>query len=298
MTNYAMMQRALYPAPQTPRGAIELAIWFALYCLLIAIPMATGASNGIGYFQQVKGHSLWAPMLLGGAVNLFIAAWHAERVMPLLQRADNRFQYVSALLVIIIFYLAAHLTYQLCLAATGEPDLRSISIFSWTIENLMALPIVIAISGAYKIARDWFIHMSGHLDLVDKAERLEQEFSVVRSELTAIKERVGADNLLKFESGREKHQLPLSSIFFLKAAGNYVEINSSSKTHTVYGALSNFEKKLSAANFVRVHRSYLVNIERIECISGSILTINGVEIPIGSTYKGKLLSRWREEQGR
>ena len=44
-------------------------------------------------------------------------------------------------------------------------------------------------------------------------------------------------------------------------------------------------EKLPSANFVRVHRSYIVALDKIEAVRGKIIHLNQVEIPLGNSYK-------------
>ena len=49
--------------------------------------------------------------------------------------------------------------------------------------------------------------------------------------------------------------------------------------------MTTIEKNLSSSHFVRVHKSYIVSIKKINEIRGNIITIGKTNIPIGSTYK-------------
>ncbi len=85
---------SIFTVPQwQKRNVIELGIWVSLY-LALAVPMALGQSNGVGFFQQPQGHSLWAPLLLGGAVNFWIIYLHAYRAMPHLLVRGSRLKYI------------------------------------------------------------------------------------------------------------------------------------------------------------------------------------------------------------
>jgi DNA-binding LytR/AlgR family response regulator len=57
--------------------------------------------------------------------------------------------------------------------------------------------------------------------------------------------------------------------------------------------MKDVEAKLSGSDFMRVHRSYIVNIEAIESIKYSMITILGMEkeIPVGGSYKDALAQR-------
>lgn len=63
------------------------------------------------------------------------------------------------------------------------------------------------------------------------------------------------------------------------------------KKHPVRGKLSDFVETLLPDQFVSAHRSYVVNMEAVDQIAPSFLTINNTEIPIGAKYKEALKTK-------
>lgn len=60
-----------------------------------------------------------------------------------------------------------------------------------------------------------------------------------------------------------------ADIFFLEAAGNYVEVHTATGMHLVRGTLAAWEQKLSALGFVRIHRSRIVNKAHIDALQST-----------------------------
>ena len=52
--------------------------------------------------------------------------------------------------------------------------------------------------------------------------------------------------------------------------------------------MKNLESKLSNQLFARIHRSYIINISKIEMLEGNTLFINGKRLPIGKIYKEEI----------
>lgn len=252
------------------------------------------AGTRTGWVQQPEGISLWAPLVLGGAVNFWVIHAHAFRAMPHLLAGRRRIAYVRSLAWLLAVYLGAHLAYQLSLAWTLEPTLKSVSIAAWTRQNLGAAPFVFVVSTLYKFARDWVVHANERAALLGNAQRLEDELSLVKQELRSLRDRIGPGDLLRFESNREKLQVPTRSIRYVKAAGNYVEIVTPERTFTVYAAIKDVISQLSPAQFMRIHRSYVVNIGRVTSIRGRTLLAAGEELPIGASFKSEVMRRWSE----
>ena len=53
--------------------------------------------------------------------------------------------------------------------------------------------------------------------------------------------------------------------------------------------LRHLENQLPATRFVRIHKSYLVNLAAIERLSGNVLRVGTRELPVGSTYRQDVL---------
>jgi DNA-binding LytR/AlgR family response regulator len=86
-------------------------------------------------------------------------------------------------------------------------------------------------------------------------------------------------------------KLNLEDILWVEASGDYVKIQTSDKTHMIYATLKKVEDKLDPVKFVRVHRSYIVNLSKISNIDINNLEINKRIIPISGTYRDDLLSK-------
>lgn len=87
------------------------------------------------------------------------------------------------------------------------------------------------------------------------------------------------------------HKLNVDDILWVEAFGDYIKIQTHDKVHTVYSTIKKIEEKLSGQKFVRIHRSFIVNIAQITNVSVTNLEINKRIIPISETYKDVLLQR-------
>jgi DNA-binding LytR/AlgR family response regulator len=83
----------------------------------------------------------------------------------------------------------------------------------------------------------------------------------------------------------------LKDILWVEANGDYVMINTSSKEHKLLTKLKNIEEKLPAKDFVRVHRSFIVRIDKIRNIDNANLLIGNHIIPISNSYRNNLLEK-------
>lgn len=81
------------------------------------------------------------------------------------------------------------------------------------------------------------------------------------------------------------------TILYVEGYGDYIKVHTTEKTHVVYHKLSSIEKKLPKELFLRVHRSYLVQINKIDNIDQNSLLIGDAIVPVSAKYKPELLSR-------
>jgi two-component system, LytTR family, response regulator len=87
-------------------------------------------------------------------------------------------------------------------------------------------------------------------------------------------------------------RLDLVDIYYIQALGDYVTFVTTTKKYTAHLTMQNIEKALPSPKFLRVHRSYIVNTERIDAIEeGTMLIINKQVVPLGEQYKSNLMKK-------
>lgn len=86
-------------------------------------------------------------------------------------------------------------------------------------------------------------------------------------------------------------KINIQHILFVKSDKNYLDIFLEEKKYVVRGKLADFLDNLPTSIFMKVHRSYLVNLDKIEVIGRGFLQIENHQIPIGSDYKSELQKR-------
>jgi DNA-binding LytR/AlgR family response regulator len=109
------------------------------------------------------------------------------------------------------------------------------------------------------------IYNSNHLDIAIE----EKEFVFIRD-----------NGILK--------RLLIEDILFLEAMGDYVKIFTQQKFHAIHTTLKNVEEMLPSNKFLRVHRSYIVALNKIEKIEEGVIIINNKTVPVADAYRGTL----------
>ncbi len=95
--------------------------------------------------------------------------------------------------------------------------------------------------------------------------------------------------MLKVDYGVIK--VVLADILFIEGLDNYLKIHLQNQSPVVVRlTLKSLIEKLPEKEFIRVHRSYIVPVKRIESVKQKIITIAGEEIPIGKNYEGDVMT--------
>ena len=105
-------------------------------------------------------------------------------------------------------------------------------------------------------------------------------------------EPVPQDRHVILKSATDFHRLHQDNIVFLESQGNYMKIQLEDGTH-IMSLLTMKEalEKLSDGRFFRCHRGFIISLEHISKISVSEVTLTGIKIPIGKSYRLELQKR-------
>ena len=125
------------------------------------------------------------------------------------------------------------------------------------------------------------------ISLVDLVERCHAAESAI-----AQNEAESSDKeYLSVKADYKTQLVKISDIVYLESAGEYVRLHiEGSSTITTLFRLKNMETSLPQDNFLRVHRSYIVNLRRISSYTKCrIFLDNGEYIPLGENYKERFL---------
>lgn len=84
-----------------------------------------------------------------------------------------------------------------------------------------------------------------------------------------------------------------SNILFVEALKDYVIIHTDKERFTIHSTMKDIEKKLPDEMFMRIHRSFILNLNKINSIDSSIVNIENSDkkIPIGGSYRESLFKR-------
>jgi DNA-binding LytR/AlgR family response regulator len=95
--------------------------------------------------------------------------------------------------------------------------------------------------------------------------------------------------LIFFKADKKIFKYYLADILFIEGSGNYIKVHTQNdKPLMVLDKLTDLLEKLPPKQFLRVHKSFIINISHLTRIEGNMLFIRDKEIPISNTFKKEL----------
>ncbi len=108
---------------------------------------------------------------------------------------------------------------------------------------------------------------------------------------TQQKNIVAEDNFIFIKSDSKMIKINLADILFIEGLKDYLSIQTNTEKLITLQNLKTFEQHLNPQRFMRVHKSYIVSLNKIDTIERNRIFIDEHVIPIGDTYKDIFLKR-------
>ncbi|MEM0991546.1 MAG: LytTR family DNA-binding domain-containing protein [Bacteroidota bacterium] len=87
------------------------------------------------------------------------------------------------------------------------------------------------------------------------------------------------------------YRVNVADICYLKSERDYIKIVTEDKKHLVLQNLKYYENLLPHPPFIRTHKSFIVNLKKVDVVFGNTVRIGKADIPVGRTYRAALISR-------
>jgi DNA-binding LytR/AlgR family response regulator len=104
---------------------------------------------------------------------------------------------------------------------------------------------------------------------------------------TVISEKKQNSDFIYVNVNKKNHKILFSEIIYTESLKDYIQVHTNDTSILTKYKISDFEQKLPK-NFLRTHRSYIVNIDKITAFTAHDVEIGTIEIPIGVSYKKKV----------
>ena len=96
-------------------------------------------------------------------------------------------------------------------------------------------------------------------------------------------------HLLHIKSGYRNLRLSTDTILYIESLKDYVKIYTASGPVTTKYKISEMEADLATTHFLRIHRSFIINLKHLDAYTSSHVEIGNTELPIGESYKEYVL---------
>lgn len=161
------------------------------------------------------------------------------------------------------------------------------------IQSMEELPQVILITGRNDFASEAYEHsVTDYLSKPVEYPRFLKAVNKAVANLGRKKESVvGAETDIFIKSDSKIIRIALKEVDLVEALADYVIIHIGEKKHIVHATMKSVESKLRPFNFLRVHRSYIVNFSRVDYLEDTTVFIGKKTAPIGASYRNALMDR-------
>jgi two-component system, LytTR family, response regulator len=111
------------------------------------------------------------------------------------------------------------------------------------------------------------------------------------SNAAVVKNVTAEDDFIFIKSDSKMIKINLKEILFIEGLKDYISIQTEKEKLITLQNLKTFEQHLSAQQFMRVHKSYIVALNKIDTVERNRIFIGNYPIPIGDTYRDVFLKR-------
>lgn len=126
------------------------------------------------------------------------------------------------------------------------------------------------------------------LKSVNKYYQISQDQVQVVPNVTS--EKVMEESFIYVKENKKVIKLYLSEIRYIEGLSEYVQIYTDKRKIITKTSMTLMEEKLPTENFLRIHKSYIVPINKIEAFTANTIEIQGKELPIGRNFKNAVLN--------
>lgn len=103
--------------------------------------------------------------------------------------------------------------------------------------------------------------------------------------------RQSADEFLFVRDSDVMRRVPYADILYIEAMGDYVKFHTAKKVYAIHGTLKSVEEKLPALQFIRIHRSFIIAVDKVDTIEKGGIAIGKRFLPVADSYRKALTER-------
>jgi len=132
------------------------------------------------------------------------------------------------------------------------------------------------------------IKLPRFIKAIEKVNRKEISSNSLTSQVTHTPD---IENDFYINIDRRLIKIDLPSIYLIEAKGDYIKIKTENQDYTVHSTLKKIEEKLPDSLFLKIHRSYIINLKKIVDIEDNSVLIKKDVIPVSRSKRPELMKR-------
>jgi len=171
------------------------------------------------------------------------------------------------------------------------PDMNGVAF----LKTLQKPPLFVFVTGDPTYALEGY--ELNVLDYILKPLAVDRVMKTIHKAQLFLEDRKGAKSKRDFLIIKDRSTIiicPYHEVFYIQGNKDYVWIETLERKYNLWKTLMDMEEKLSTAvQFIRVHKSFIVNLDFAKRVEGNIIKMKGSlpDIPIGGQYKSELYNR-------
>jgi DNA-binding LytR/AlgR family response regulator len=166
-------------------------------------------------------------------------------------------------------------------------DINMPEISGFALIKMLESPPLIVITSAYsEYAIEGFdYNVLDYLLKPIRYERFSLAIERVKNSIEPAKSIPAKITFLDINYKGENKNINLDDIQYIESVGNYIKIVTSIKRYVIHNTTKEIEVKLKGTDFIRIHKSYIVNKKFIKEIKNNSIVVSGQILPVGKTFK-------------
>ena len=188
--------------------------------------------------------------------------------------------------------LLSQKTVQLLFLDINLPKLSGINF----IKTLIHPPLVIFTTAYPEFAVEGF-----ELDAIDyllkpfSFERFLKAVNKALEKLNKTENTIIGSSFIFLKTDKKVYKVDLEDILYVESIGDYAKVITTQGQYVVNNTLKNLLEELPNAQFIRVHKSYIIAKNKIVFFEGNYVKVGNKDIPIGTSYRNEIYARLKEK---
>lgn len=260
----------------TRRDWIELAFWVVVTLIFLYERRYLAQKIGLGHFVECVSVRLLLIVTL--------AYWNLKVLMPHFFETRKYLAYFSLLFLSLGLYITLQSWYDMYLYGFVIGIERDQHFWSVAPYNIVVTAWYVGLTVALHRAMEWYVQSEELAKLYEENKILKAQ-----AELKSPNENGEVDSIL-LKTGTKKLKVSLEDITHIQGLKDYSIIHTAGDKIVVRGNLKQIEQQFPTGKLLRIHKSYLVDPEKIEAIDKNKVLLSKIELPVGRNYKEQVMT--------